>query len=133
MQGLLSCTVCSSIGEHATENCPRNVQTDFNAEGEVVMRDHRGEYNELDLLWTHPSTGNRLYLGNITASKNVTNLESLQITHIVNCMARNRDKTIEEAFEYFRFPVRAHPHLTVLSFYTTRWKPGKAKWCARSL
>lgn len=69
------------------------------------MRDHRGEYNELDLLWTHPSTGARVFIGNYTASKSLETLEARQITHVVNCMARNTDSSLKDRFEYYRFPI----------------------------
>jgi len=69
------------------------------------MRDHRGEYNEMDLIWTHPC-GSKLYLGNITAAKNVAGLQLHQITNVVNCMARNTEHIIdEERFSYLRFPI----------------------------
>jgi len=105
MQGFLSCAVCASIGDHSTENCPRKAQRNFNADGEAIMRDHRGEYNEMDLLFTHPESGSKIYVGNITASKNPEKLRSLQVSHIVNCMARNTDASLAERFSYFRFPV----------------------------
>ena len=106
MQGFVSCSVCASFGDHATENCPRRAKRDLNEEGAAVMRDHRGEYNESDLLWTHPSSGSKLYIGNHTAAKNLEGLQSLKITHIVNCMARNTDCVVfEDRFSYFRFPV----------------------------
>jgi hypothetical protein len=107
MQGFLSCAVCSSIGDHNTENCPRRAQRDFNTEGEAVMRDHRGSYNELDLLYTHPETGSKLYLGNHTASKNIEALERLGVTHIVNCMARNTDSALQARFgsRWRNFPI----------------------------
>jgi len=105
MQGFLSCAVCSSLGSHSTENCPRKAQRDLNVAGEAVMRDHRGEYNEMDLIYTHPESGSRLFLGNITASKNLVAIEGLPITHVINCMARNVDEALKKRCSYFCFPI----------------------------
>ena len=77
------------------------------------MRDHRGEYNEMDELYVHPVSGARLFLGNITASKNLEALESLRITHVVNTMARNTDADLQDRVAYFRFP---GIHVSTVSF-----------------
>jgi len=71
------------------------------------MHDHRGEYNELDLLYTHPVSGSRLYLGNHTSSKNLQALDRLNVTRIVNCMARNTDAALQARFgsDWRNFPV----------------------------
>ena len=105
MEGLLCCGVCASIGSHDTDDCPYKAKRDLNQAGEAVMRDHRGQYNELDLLWTRAESGSRIFLGNYTASKNMQALELRQVTHVVNCMARNTDSSLQERFEYFRFPI----------------------------
>ena len=100
-----SCGVCGSSGNHSTDDCPYKAKRTFDEAGEAVMRDHRGEYNELDLLWTHPQSGSRVFLGNYTASKSLETLERWKVSHVVNCMARNTDSSLKDRFEYYRFPI----------------------------
>jgi predicted protein tyrosine phosphatase len=63
--------------------------------------------NHLDALYQHPTTGARVYVGNITAATSKAILEQHGITHVVNCRSQRTVNSHEgnAAFTYLRFPI----------------------------
>ena len=46
-----------------------------------------GDYNYLDPIWRHPTSGGILYIGNQTAAQDLHVQAQHKVTHIVNCTA----------------------------------------------
>lgn len=44
-----------------------------------------GLYNPLDMIWKHPRSGGKVYVGNQQAASNATLLQQNGVTHVVNC------------------------------------------------
>ena len=63
-------------------------------------------YNNLDIVWTHPS-GASIYVGNINAAQTRSILDSHNVTHVVNCQDVKSRNFFEKdpKMSYFRFPV----------------------------
>ncbi|CAD7923591.1 unnamed protein product [Amoebophrya sp. A120] len=64
-------------------------------------------YNELDAVYQHPSSGGKVYIGNLVAAQTRTILEKHDIFRIVNCQDVTTENYHEKAkeFDYYRFPI----------------------------
>lgn len=51
----------------------------------TVNRKNYLEFDQPDVVWIHPKTGAKFYIGNIGAAQNLKILQKLEIYHIVNC------------------------------------------------
>eukprot|EP00798_Chlamydomonas_sp_ICE-L_P019829 gene19829-26516_t len=68
-----------------------------------------GDYNYLDVVWRHPTSGGRLYIGNQTAAQDRNVQGAHGITHIVNCTADMPNyHEGAEGLSYYRFDVSSH-------------------------
>ncbi|CAD7930020.1 unnamed protein product [Amoebophrya sp. A25] len=79
---------------------------DYHRAGEELIRNVR-RYNELDAVYEHPTTGAKVYIGNLVSAQTKGILDRHGIRRVVNC----QDTTTENyhqsnpEFEYFRFPI----------------------------
>uniref|UniRef100_A0A7S0RVJ9 protein-tyrosine-phosphatase n=1 Tax=Pyramimonas obovata TaxID=1411642 RepID=A0A7S0RVJ9_9CHLO len=68
-----------------------------------------GDYNYLDPVWRHPTSGGILYIGNQTAAQDLSVQAAHKITHIVNCTADMPNFHEGKAGKfYLRFDVSNH-------------------------
>mmetsp|Transcript_21712 Transcript_21712/g.39856 ORF Transcript_21712/g.39856 Transcript_21712/m.39856 type:complete len:363 (+) Transcript_21712:47-1135(+) len=69
-----------------------------------------GQYNALDPIWRHPSSGATLYVGNQTAAKSLALLQQHHITNVVNCtdsMPLYHDQP-GSPIRYYRFDITSY-------------------------
>ena len=70
-----------------------------------------GEYNYLDPIWRHPTSGGVLYVGNQTAAQDLQIQATHKITHVVNCtadMPNYHEGKTGAMPKYYRFDVSNH-------------------------
>ena len=82
---------------------------DFTSMGSRV--DHRvSRYGQPDVIWTHPETGGKVYVGCHTSASNLQTLEQHQINHIVNTQGMDSENYHEKDpnFTYLRFSIGNH-------------------------
>lgn len=67
------------------------------------------QWNPLDPIWRHPTTGGTIYVGNQSAAENLRLLQSLGINSVVNCTAGQGSSQIpnyhDGKLKYYRFPI----------------------------
>eukprot|EP00930_Biecheleria_cincta_P100187 TRINITY_DN91802_c0_g1_i1.p1 TRINITY_DN91802_c0_g1~~TRINITY_DN91802_c0_g1_i1.p1 ORF type:complete len:294 (-),score=49.98 TRINITY_DN91802_c0_g1_i1:9-860(-) len=86
---------------------------DFDKEGSRLLRAARaspagGACNDVDPLWTHPTSGAKLYVGNESTAMSAQELAKHQITRIVRCLDyEGIPGSFESALEYryLHFPI----------------------------
>lgn len=118
----------------------RKQRDDFDAEARKLFKalnlaadgsgKPRSQYNSLDPIYKHPTSGGVVYVGNIGAAQTLTELRAHGITRVVNCQDKTSKNFFESRndFEYFRFPI-AHwlfgmkrTKKGVLSFFAPVWE-----------
>lgn len=64
-------------------------------------------YRNLDVVWKHPTSGGRVFIGNVSASDSIEELRANGITHVVNCTSDMPNKFERGSFKlsYFRFDI----------------------------
>ena len=66
-------------------------------------------WNAVDPIWRHPTTKGTIYVGNQTAAQNLGHLQSLGISHVVNCTGGSSASQIPNyhmgTLKYYVFPV----------------------------
>ena len=64
-------------------------------------------YGQPDVIWTHPETGGKVYVGCATSASDMQILDDHKIRHIVNCQGLDSENYHERhsAFSYLRFPI----------------------------
>lgn len=94
-----------------------NSSVDFDAEGRNLWarlnldKSSVGgrQWNPIDPIWRNPNTNGTIYVGNQSAAENLRLLQSLGITHVVNCTAGQGSSQIpnyhEGKLKYYRFPI----------------------------
>ena len=67
-------------------------------------------YGNPDVIWTHPKTGGKVYVGCLTAASEIAILEKHGIYNIINCQEMSSENFHEKnkKFTYFRFPIAMH-------------------------
>jgi len=83
------------VAQHAerSKSQPPKSATNYDDEAQKLFarlnidpaKEHSGRYNALDAIFCNPDTGATIYVGNETASKDLSILEGSKIMHIVNC------------------------------------------------
>jgi len=85
------------------------------------------EAASLDLMFEHPSTQGRLYVGSQRAASSREDLRKRKITRVVNCLDLSRPNFFEdvEGFEYLRFPIAywRGTHMTALKHVAFYFAP----------
>lgn len=73
---------------------------------EIERRNPSTRWQGMHLIWTHPTSGGQLWLGNDTAAQDLAGLQRSCITHIVNC-TRELPNYHEQntGLSYFRFVI----------------------------
>ena len=82
----------------------------FDFEGQKLLKNKQFKYSALDVIWVHPETGAKVYVGDIEAATNMGILTKNKITGIVNCQGLETPNVFEKDanFAYFRFPIATH-------------------------
>jgi hypothetical protein len=67
-------------------------------------------YNDSDVIWLHPKTKAKVYVGNLTTASSLKLLKKYGITRIINCQDLNSKNwfTKNSKIKHFRFPVALH-------------------------
>jgi len=82
-----------------------DVDVDFDKAARLLSK--CGESSSLDMLFEHPATHGRLFVGSQRAASSRQDLHKHSIKHVVNCLDPTRPNFFEEedGFEYLRFPI----------------------------
>ncbi len=66
-----------------------------------------GHYNPLDPIYKHPTTSGVIYVGNQNAAQSISLMNSLNITHVVNCTSGHSQipNYFPTKLKYYVFPV----------------------------
>merc|ERR1719498_703514 len=67
-----------------------------------------GRHHPLDVIWCHPETKAKIYIGNESAAKNMELLEKHGITNVVNCtdsIPNFHEQKPGSSIKYFRFDI----------------------------
>lgn len=103
----------------AGERHSREGDLDYDAEGRKVIElaklnlasDHLetgiGRYDALNMIYKHPTSGGKVFVGNQTAAKTKSILEEAGVTYIVNCQSADSQNYLERdpTYVYHRFPI----------------------------
>jgi len=90
----------------------------YNEKGREILSLNRG-FRNLDVIWVHPETGAKVFVGNQVAAKDSLLLKEKNIQRVVNC---TKDIPLyHSSLSYFRFQIT--------SFYRMRDmdQPGRAQ------
>lgn len=74
-------------------------------------QENNSRYNPLDVIWCHPETKAKIYIGNEQAAKNLALLQQHNITHVINCtdsIPLFHDKQPGAGITYLRFDICRH-------------------------
>ena len=88
----------------------RGAHDEDDGEVEVGKRKEAAHYHNLDVLFTHPQSGGKVYVGNDRAASNLNILLRNRITSVVNCTRPARGGTLPNyhastgKLRYFDFP-----------------------------
>lgn len=100
---------CESNASCHSPTCSMTSQAawvDFDEEGRKLMQE--GKIERLSLVWVHPISNARLYVGTLEAAQSREVLESKDITHLVRCLDADGtpgDFEGEEEFCYLHYPI----------------------------
>eukprot|EP00634_Sargassococcus_sp_CCMP2135_P012122 CAMPEP_0198668836 /NCGR_PEP_ID=MMETSP1467-20131203/73848_1 /TAXON_ID=1462469 /ORGANISM="unid. sp., Strain CCMP2135" /LENGTH=315 /DNA_ID=CAMNT_0044405569 /DNA_START=25 /DNA_END=972 /DNA_ORIENTATION=- len=100
-------------GNLRVSTSPQTRDHDWDAEARELLRcvnlDDRSKtkYRNADAVYSDPTTGARLFIGNVNAARSESFLVGERIFHIVNCQDESSTNFFEgdERFHYKRFPV----------------------------
>ena len=70
-------------------------------------RGPRRNYQNLDCIYTHPKSGAKVYIGNLSVANTKSELDDYDITRIVNCQEPESRNFFESdpKFKYYRFNI----------------------------
>lgn len=108
-----------SVKEQLVSKCTTDdlviekMDCDFDSEGQWLLgqvrtESTRGAYSDVDPLWTHPTSGAKLYVGNESTAMSAEELTKHHITRIVRCLDyEGCPGTFESDLEYryLHFPI----------------------------
>ena len=82
-------------------------------------RGPRRNYQNLDCIYTHPKSGAKVYIGNLSVANTKSELDDYNITRIVNCQEPESRNFFESdpKFKYCRFNI-ASCHTVDLQNFT---------------
>mmetsp|Transcript_6754 Transcript_6754/g.11876 ORF Transcript_6754/g.11876 Transcript_6754/m.11876 type:complete len:262 (-) Transcript_6754:118-903(-) len=110
--GLQACkpeATCHCLGKNGPCGHVRNdfwdVDIDFDRAARLLSR--CSDSASLDMLFEHPATHGRLFVGSQRAASSHQDLSQHSIKHVVNCLDPTRPNFFEaeDGFEYLRFPI----------------------------
>ena len=85
----------------------------YDEEGQKVNQNRYvarySSYGQPDVIWTHPETGGKVYVGCQTSASDLEILNAHGIRHVVNCQGMVSENYHEKnsEFTYLRFPIGA--------------------------
>ena len=128
-----------------TSPSPRARDEDWDAEARTLLRrvnvqrdDERESYRHVDCIYRHPTTHAKLFVGNLTAARNVRLLEAENIFRVVNTQDVSSANFFEDdaRFAYRRFPVarwREAPAMGTAAGVLRFFEEGCHAWIAEQL
>ena len=81
--------------------------------GSSTSGGYRFTYQNLSCIYTHPKTGAKVFIGNLSAANTKSELDDHNITRIVNCQEPESRNFFENdsKFQYFRYNIAScHAH-----------------------
>ena len=82
----------------------------YDKAGKDVMSSYERDYYQPDVIWEHPTTGGKVFVGSASHAADAFNLKDKKLFHIVNTQGTTSENYQEHDpdFTYLRFPIGAH-------------------------
>ena len=104
MTTVIACSACGTVGQHVDTDCPHTLHgssqpvsltAEYDAAGRRVLASSTAAA-AASVIWTHPTSGAKLYVGSMPAAQDRHFLAAAEIRHVVNCIGSQNSFRVGE-------------------------------------